>query len=394
MELKKADTLLLDCLKSEGTPYPIDTLEGLTASDWTAVLLQSSRHGISPLLYQYLKAPHLKKLVPADILYRLRETYLQNAARNIRMYHRLSKVLRALKDANIPVIVLKGACLAEIIYGKIGMRTMEDVDLLLRKEDLSRCQKLLLKMGYGPQNRNPTFDIHWDLDSPRNINIDEVWERAQPVRIAGVEALALSPEDMLLHLCLHLAFHHLFQLGGLRTLCDIREMLRCYNSRLEWEKILSLASWCGGGRSVHLTLSLAGDLLNVEVAPAAMEALKRYSVDLRAKSWAIEQIFYGNRDILSLSPYFWQLWGAKTAGKKLNLLMKLIFTSRKFLSQNYPAPCQSAKSYLYYIVRIMDHFPRYCRAAWRMLKGNEKMMVMAEQQKEKITMAEWLSSPY
>jgi hypothetical protein len=66
------------------------------------------------------------------IIYPSGET-LYSALRNMRRCHELSKVLRILQNDGIPVIVLKGAALAEVVYGNIALRSMSDVDLLVKK---------------------------------------------------------------------------------------------------------------------------------------------------------------------------------------------------------------------------------------------------------------------
>jgi len=54
-------------------------------------------------------------------------------------------------------------------------------------------------------------EVHWTLleeDEPFTIDADALWERTVPARIANLDALALSVEDLVLHLCLHLAYQH------------------------------------------------------------------------------------------------------------------------------------------------------------------------------------------
>ena len=392
MDLKKADKLLLSCLKAEGDPSHIHGLENLTPSDWNDVIQQSLRHNIAPILYQRLKRLDSAGYIPTDVLQILHEAYLRNAARNVRLYYNLSKVLKILKDAGIPVIVLKGAHLAEVAYRKIGVRSMGDVDLLFKKKDLSRCQKRLMEAGYHPYCSHLPLDIHWDFGTPLRVNMEEVWERAQPAVIAGVEILVLCPEDLLLHLCLHLAVKQLFQSVGLRTFCDIRETIRHYDSQIEWEQVSNRATQWGAPNSIYLTLLFARDLLDVRVPFNTMETLKPDNFDPKVKEWALEQIFYHKGDPLSLSPYFWQLWRQGSFREKVAFLMKLIFTSPEFISQEYPAPYGSSRNYFYYLIRLKDHFPRYSRAIWRMLIRDEKMLILAKQQSQNIAMREWLSS--
>lgn len=394
MDLKREDKLLLDCLSADGDPFRIDGLNRLTASDWNGAIQQSLRHYITPLLYQVLKEFGSSRYIPIDILQLLHEIYLQNAARNVRLYHRLSKVLKMLKNADIPVIVLKGAHLAEVVYRKKGERVMEDVDLLFRKRDLARCQNRLKETGYYPYSRDIYLDIHWDIYlsvPPRSMDIEEIWERAQPEIIAGVEALVLSPEDLLLHLCIHFAYHHLFRFAGLRTLYDIKKTIRHYQGQIEWEQIRHRARKWGASNSLFLTLLLARDLLNVRIPDDVMDALEPDDLDPKVKAWTLQQMFQKRYTEKLLSPYFWQLWRPGSFSEKIALLMKLIFTPLEFISQRYATSYGSFRSCLYYLVRFKDHFSRYGRSIWRMLTNEEKMVMLAERENRDMSIREWLS---
>jgi hypothetical protein len=159
-------------------------------------------------------------------------------------------VLRRLRNCDIPVIVLKGAFLAEAVYIDPALRSsMADVDIMVPRQELPRVQATLLDMGYAPREREDielrcrttkglapftrsgfTVEPHWHIvhpTSPFRVDTAGLWARARPATIAGVEVLALSPEDLLLHLCLHTVQKHSLGLG-LLPFCDIAETVRHY----------------------------------------------------------------------------------------------------------------------------------------------------------------------
>ena len=394
MNLKREDELLLDCLRADSDQVSTSGLERLTAWDWDGVIEQSGRHFVTPLLYRRLKRFGQTVPIPAGVLRRLHETYLRTMVSNRVLYHRLSKVLKVLKDEGIPVIVLKGTHLGEVVYGNVGVRTVSDVDLLFKKEDLARGQKIM-GTGYSALSSHLPLDIHWNIDlsiACLNIDIEKVWERAQPAVIADVEVLVLSPEDLLLHLCTHLSFHHLFQFAGLRTLCDIRETIKHYHTQMEWDQVWRRARNWGASNSVYLTLLFARDLLGAQVPDDVMEALEPDAFDPRVRTWAMEQIFHDTDDTLALSPYFWQLWKPGPFQEKAALFRKLLFPSPEFISQKYPTSFEPIRNYLYYLVRLKDHFMRYTGAMWRILLRDDEMRLLVKRQIRNIAMREWLSS--
>jgi hypothetical protein len=396
MELRRADKLLLDCLKANGNldPESLASLERLTIEDWNQVVQQSIRHTVAPLLYFRLKQSGLD--VPTTTFEKLHELYLRTVASNLHLYHELSKILQVLKDASVPVVVLKGAHLAEIVYGYFGLRSMSDVDLLVKKKDLSRAQKRLMDAGYSPSSRQINLDLQWNIESSADylsIDMEKVWERARPDIIAGVEVQVLCPEDLILHICLHLSFQHLFQLAGVRSLCDIRESIEHYNNNIKWFQVCSRASEWGVRNSVYLTLLLAREMMGANVPDDVMENLKPDEFEQRVKSWAVNQILSAAA-APAISPFFFQLWKPGSLYEKISLLRKLLLPPPEIISQDYPAPFGSARNYLYYAVRLKDHFRRYARVTRRILRGEEYMTLLVKRQNRNITMREWLAPNY
>jgi len=120
----------------------------------------------------------------------------------------------------IPVISLKGPWLAERLYGNAALRSYADLDLLVRRSDISRAETLLSEIGFVPAGRRGDYErpwrrgstaieLHHDVENPLtfDFHIDDVWQRAQPAEFHGVPALLLAPEDERLFLCLHSVRH-------------------------------------------------------------------------------------------------------------------------------------------------------------------------------------------
>ena len=115
------------------------------------MLALATLHDVAPLLYERLANDASPANVPGDVLQRLREIYLMTGARNALLYRELGPVLQALQHDNIPVIVLKGAHLAALVYRHIALRPMSDIDLLVHRSDLERAVAKLHDLGFtGP----------------------------------------------------------------------------------------------------------------------------------------------------------------------------------------------------------------------------------------------------
>src|SRR5665647_338343 len=148
MDQSRTDELLLYCLRAVPDEAGDGRLETLSSSDWDVLIEASGRHGVTPLLYHRLRTSHSDVPIPANVITRLRQAYLDNVARNMGLYHELGKVLELLRRDNISVIALKGVHLATAVYRNIALRPMCDVDLLVKQTDLLRVQEILVEQGY------------------------------------------------------------------------------------------------------------------------------------------------------------------------------------------------------------------------------------------------------
>jgi hypothetical protein len=415
MDQTQIDEFLLYCLRAVPDEAGDGRLEALSSSDWNILIEKSACHRVAPLLYHRLRTFHSDMSIPANVMPILRHTYLQSAAAGMHLYHELGKVLGLLRHKNIPVIVLKGAHLAELVYGNKALRPMSDVDVLVHKDDLMRVEAALLGMGcvptechrqiakdtchfvYALPNKELSVEVHWNFLPSMyrfKIDIDAQWKRSRQVVIAGVEVSVLCPEDLLLYLCLHTS-KHLFEMG-LKPLYDIFETIRYYAKKIDWRQVQLRSQQSGEAKCVYLTFRLAGELVGASVPDDLMSAIKPNDFDERFMLLAKERIFacgHWNSDGLSLSPNIAQLWGSKRLLNKGTLFLRRAFRSPEEMAQLYPAPSNSVRLYFYYAVRIKDLLLRHGRQVWRLLRRNEGMRGLAKQENDMTLLNDWLFSP-
>jgi hypothetical protein len=354
------------------------------ATDWSRVVDIATREHVAPLLFKRLKESGASDFVPADEWKLLRRAYFTNGDRNTRLFRELRAVLARLRSSDIPVIVLKGAYLAEAVYGDVALRSMCDVDLLVRQAELARAESALLALSTTPlqayrpppptgetrpansepdrgtgrhiqqiQIHNLAVELHWTITSeaePFKIDAGGLWQRARRTRVAGAEALALSHEDLLLHLCLHLC--HSDWLAGLRPLCDLAEAVRRLGRDIDWAVLVARARDWGASRHVGLTLCLARDLLGAEVPGEVLKQLVPGGIDpyvlAAARESVLTQTGYGPR-IPSLYPS-----GARSLGGEAKWFWRRVFLSRAEMAVKYPASRSSKHFRLYYMLRLRD----------------------------------------
>ncbi len=349
--------------------------------------------------------------LPPGILQTLRTDYLNEANRNLQLYRELGNVLSALHRENIPVIPLKGAYLAEHVYGNIAVRPMRDVDLLVKQEDLWGVEKILTEMSYvrifpgkgEDASRHVEYqqaqlgirvEIHWDLVPEATgvrVDIQNLWNRTKPATVAGVGVAAMSPEDLLLHLCIH-ASDHVFEMG-LRLVCDISETLRHYQREIDWVCIQQRAQLWRVNNCTYANLWLAKKLLGAPIPNHLLDSLKSQESDQRYMTLAENHLYasvekpdkasQASRNIV-------QVWSAKSMLDRLPIILRRIFLSREVMAMKYHVRPNSLRILLYYPVRLKGLLQTYRRLGGHLFRRDAQMHSRAEGQNEADGLRNWL----
>jgi len=124
-------------------------------------------------------------------------------------------------------------------------------------------------------------ELHWNIleeDAPFDIRVDDLWSRAQPVKVAGVDVLAPGIEDLILHLAIHASYQHGFR-GGIRPLYDIAAVLQKWQGQVQWDQLARTAREWGTERVLWLTLSLVTEVTGAEVPTDFLRGLVAEAVD-------------------------------------------------------------------------------------------------------------------
>jgi hypothetical protein len=293
---------------------------------WDYILSKSIELDLAPIVYFHLKTlsknyPELLELIPNHILEELKKHYYINTVKNKHLFEELNRIFNSCNEAGVPIIVLKGGALAELFYQNRGLRQMFDIDILVKEGQLKQAEEIIRDLGYSPRLENvrpetyyrnhhhhlPPYlsedklvhlDIHNNLipkSITNSIDLSRVWSRAHRVVIAGTDAMTLCPEDMLLHLCLHVSLADTF-LGKLKGLCDISQIIRRYKTNLDWDQILSESIEFRIENYMYYTLWIVKKLLSNEIPDEVLDHLKRnkstrYIEDKVLKNLISEYVF-------------------------------------------------------------------------------------------------------
>jgi hypothetical protein len=269
--------------------------------DWHAILRAVERWSLAPLMYASLRQAHSMSQVPDAVAERLRYHHRRQMVQWIDQREVLRATLQRFSEAGVPVIVLKGAALAALVYPSPALRPWRKVDLLVRTRDAARAEGLLKSMREGPpaaeavagpdshpgiwhrrRRHVPPFEVCTHiltLDRPgdrlrgAHITVEYLWERARPAEIESVATLVLSPEDLLVQIALDFEAANRF-VGNARTLCDIGQTCERYIDAIDWRQVTAQASLYQTAKPLYYALRWARELVGAAVPSQALAELK------------------------------------------------------------------------------------------------------------------------
>jgi len=266
--------ILLHCLGVKTEWTLTDGIENLSTDDWDEVIQLAGINKAIPLLYHHLRITHKIAGIPAELKQKLLDASLFSSDCNVRLYYELSRLLKALNNEGVPVIVLKGSALAELVYPSIALRPMIDIDLLVKGNDIQEADRVLSQLGYefelgvtgssypkrhtdyvkhiGYRGKDFDIDLHSKIYGLPGL---DPWINALPAKIASTDTFILGPEDFLLYLCLHLD-HHIRTEGCARLVWwwDILELIKHYQGKLNWDYVIQTARKHKVEKYVHRVL--------------------------------------------------------------------------------------------------------------------------------------------
>ena len=357
------------------TPFSEDHARRLRAFaaaglDWDRAIDFAFRHGLMPLLHLNVNAT-CPELVPPGPRARLREQFRRTSALNLFLAAELRSLLEAFGARGVEAILYKGPQLADSAYGSLALRQFYDLDLLVRKRDLPAVKEIMRGRGFvshpdlgGGREEvimrtqcNLTFarddnrtivETHWDVCPTRfspALDAGSLWRRSREIDFRGVPARALSPEDLLLALCVHGAKHVWERLGWV---CDIAQLVNAQTAP-DYQLVLERARRGGAERMLLLGLALARDLLGARLPADLCERLAARR-DVRALAASVNQLIFGGAGTAEgMSGYFsFQMRARERLREKMNYCrLALDPTDKDLASASLPRPL----SFAYYLLR-------------------------------------------
>lgn len=274
---------------------------------------ESKAQAVFPLLFSVLDGQLREKLTPEQYAEQS-EDFFRYAIAGTQNFAEHSELHELMTANDIPYVVMKGFASA-MYYPEPSLRSMGDVDFLVRLEDLEKAGKALEGAGFvidhGEEEDNKHIAYHrppmsiWELHRTVNgipsgdvgVRIKAEMDRAIAAsELVSKEDVACRVPNKLHHgliMLLHTASHLTSEGVGLRHLCDW-VMFASSLSDVEFREIFEKKLRDFGLWRFAQVLTLLG--INYLGAPKrvwAMEAIESHKVDDDILSGLMNDIFSG-----------------------------------------------------------------------------------------------------
>lgn len=381
----------------------------LPEAAWQAVVRESVRHRVAALLYRRLRDAAVS--VPAPMLEQLEIAYLLGVAQTGAVRRQLPPVVDALGAAGVRVIVLKGLYLGEHVYGDAALRPLADLDVMVPPHAVATAERVLATLGYArtvPAHGDPDYETHHHVrpfvaparlrvdlhrhvtdgaGAPR-IDVERLWERATPTRVAGVDVLTLSPEDLILHLSIHAAYNHRFAVP-LCSVCDVAASVEQLSGRLDWDLLAASARAAGAEPLVRCVLRLAVAMLGGELPAGALAAGGGDPADDEMPDLIRPYILFAADD---LPPRVRQLRESRGLAGKARAAARAVFPPLPEMRRAYGLPAGSPAAYRYYAVRPVELLVRHGRTLLDIVAGRGRVGGALDRDARRLRIERWLAS--
>jgi len=259
--------------------------------DWERFERIAVKHRVVALAHDGLRRANVA--VPPGVAGRLAEISERGGLKALGMARETLRLQQAFDSAAIPAIFTKGASLAVLAYGNLGIKQAWDIDLLTTQQGALAARSLLEQLGYIPNDlyglddaqfvraanftkeclfENPALaiavDLHWRmLENPCLLPAIGALSPSQEVALGGATVRTLADDLLFAYLCVHGTMHGW---ARFKWLADVAAFLSRFDEA-GFERLYRAALSHGAGRGPATTLLLCDMLLGLPI-PASLQA--------------------------------------------------------------------------------------------------------------------------
>jgi len=253
--------------------------------DWQMVYDISQTQRVLPLVFENIKNL-LSDSVPEVIQNQFKDANFDIASRCLYFESFLFKLTALLDEHEIRVLPFKGPVMAQDIYQNSGIRFYSDLDILVDQQDAVRTWSILMENGLLPElnlsrkqfvvfiknednfsfsanNETIVVELHWEMSGfylSNPLRLHHIEKNLKKTQFNGKVVDTLSPEDLIVYLCIHGCKHGWSHLDHV---CGIAQVLQ--SKKIQWERVHEKTIRFKCKKMVGLGLYLAREILNADI---------------------------------------------------------------------------------------------------------------------------------
>lgn len=404
--------VLMACTRSRPDPAALARIaeqlhDGL---DTQRLLGLAEQHGLLALLYQ--------GLARFEVAAPVRETLHTRVDRQAVLYEfvypgQLARILQALADEDIPILILKGHALGATVYQQPMLRPYGDFDLLVPPEKLDAASAALARLGYRtdtthdyppdyhlthhhlPPLVHPEWlpvELHWRLIEPSGalaLDMLSVWEQAQPLMVGGVPARTLAPAHLLNYLALHAVNGHLFDIG-LKALCDVNELIAAPG--FAWEPALAVSQAWRCTRQLYLLLAIVRRFYGDSVPVSVLDTLCPDGIEALLLAYCCDNVLVSAVAGLPDSSGLAAAWQQPNPARRWQAVLARLFPAPAEVARAYHLAPDDWRRWLFYPRWQAAFIRRHLPNGLRLLRADPAALARAQQEINRRDLLRWIAA--
>jgi hypothetical protein len=208
--------------------------------DWTTFQNLIDRHRV-PILVHANLARHGGSSIPEEPWKSIQARARKGSMLGLLHAAELVRLTQVFRKAGIDLLPMKGMTLSLRLYGEPAVRSLRDLDLLVRPGELDRADRLLVEQGYHRTfpgfeptermktaiqslcrhytyvhaGRNIDLELHWGFSAWSQEQLEHLWIHSRDVELGGTVMRQIEDSHLFLLLCEHGAEHRWFRMKWL-----------------------------------------------------------------------------------------------------------------------------------------------------------------------------------
>ena len=297
--------------------------------DFDKIYKISKNHCIETLIFEAIEK--LKLELEPNLYQEWKETSDEVIINDIKQYEESKLIKRILTDNKIEYLFMKGQVLKEL-YPKTYMRSMGDIDILIKEKNRKNMKNILINLGYDVEKYNKdnediyvkdpiyVIEVHTELFEKYTIYHHYFKNLFENRLLKNNYENNFNIEDMYIYIIIHLAKHYHEAGAGIRNIIDIYIYRKKYLNQMDKDYIDKLLKKFEVDEfEQRITKLIDVYFYNKKEDKESTEMI----------NYIFEAGIYGNEDIVIEN-------GLKQYNSKLNLYIHKFFPSINYMKKIYP----------------------------------------------------------